>query len=151
MNFIFESSSVLKDVHMYVCCSLRRITLLINMARIAGCTLLCCKIISDFKKNTETLIGDVFLFMLLLHGSHYCEDSCYIRIQKWQMWPVRQAICQDSRTVIVSWMVNADAESEERNDYNSSSHFFTDETWFSSLEFSDTRWEWQLLYIHNYL
>ena len=92
MNFIFESSSVLKNV----CMLLRRITLLLNMACMAGPAeyFLCCKIISDFK-NTETLVGD--LFMLLLHGSRYCEDSCYIRIQKWQMWPVRQAIRQDSR------------------------------------------------------
>ena len=31
--------------------------------------------------------------------------------------------------MIISWMVTADAESEERNDNDSSSHFFTDETW----------------------
>ena len=141
MNFIFESSSVLKNV----CLLLRRITLLLNMSRISMAGWILYMPQNYYKlfqmnlffgiwrrKNTETLVGD--LFMLLLHGGRYCEDSCYIRIQKWQMWPVRQAIRQDSRTVIISWMVNADAESEERNDNDSSSHFFTDETWLIGIQ-----------------
>ena len=144
INFIFESSSFLKNV----CTLLRRITLLLNMSRISIAGWLLFMPQNYYKlfqmnlffgiwrrKNTETLVGD------LISSCYYSMEVVIVRIvvisesksDKCDLWD-KQYVRIQGRTVIISWMVNADAESEERNDYDSSSHFFTDETWLIGIQ-----------------
>ena len=83
MNFIFESSSVLKNV----CLLLRRITLLLNMSRIcmAGWILFMPQNYYKLfqmnlffgiwrRKNTETLVGD------LISSCYYSMEVVIVRI-----------------------------------------------------------------------
>ena len=146
MNFIFESSSVLKDV----CMLLAPAHYVVDKYGAHGRLYTYYDVkLFQILRRTLKLVGDVFFFMLLLHSmaveviivrivviSEFKSDKCdlwdkqYVRIQgQWSYhgwWMLMQKVKKEMTTTPL----------------HTSSLFFTDETWFSSLEFSDTRWEW---------
>ena len=149
MNFIFESSSVLKNV----CLLLRRITLLLNMSRISMAGWILFMPQNYYKlfqmnlffgiwrrKNTETLVGD------LISSCYYSMEVVIVRIvvisesksDKCDLWDKQYVRIQGQWSYHGWWMLMQKVKKEmTKTPLHTSS-----QTRRGSLEFSDTRWEW---------
>ena len=149
MNFIFESSSVLKNV----CLLLRRITLLLNMSRISMAGWILFMPQNYYKlfqmnlffgiwrrKNTETLVGD------LISSCYYSMEVVIVRIvvisesksDKCDLWDKQYVRIQGQWSYHGWWMLMQKVKKE----MTTTPLHTSSQTRRGSLEFSDTRWEW---------